>query len=227
MPAESTSISISIVIVRLHSVIAGGDGPPLQPPLCLAGRAAEGRERAARRADRPASLPATRLAKQRAAGRGPRRRICARKRQGAHYGRAPGQQNGARKGTRAHLRAAELRRPRPACLSAGWGYPRGCSAAPSHRFPRRCLPFSPFQPQRASSSSKQPLSSLLPPLPLPAAGADRSDQLSRQIHAHWSWATPATKSESPRSARFGWIRHCIAAAAASRRRSVLGQRKHG
>jgi hypothetical protein len=146
-------------VLFAYSAIAGGDGPPLQPPLCLAGRAAEGRERAARRADRPASLPATRLPKQRAAGRGPRRRICARKRQGAHYGRASREQNGARKGTRAHLRAAELRRPRPACLSAGWGYPRGCSAAPSHRFPRRCLPFSPFQPQRAASSSKQPLSS--------------------------------------------------------------------
>ena len=112
-----------------------------------------------------------------------------------------------------------------ACLLAG--AIRGDAAPPRRTvsLAAACLsrPFSRKEPQAAASS-------LFHPATTSSASRGRRrppDQLSRQIHAHWSRATPATKSESPRSARFGWIRHCIAAATASRRRSVLGQRKHG
>ena len=125
----------------------------------------------------------------------------------------------------APLRCAAQAAP---CLPVCWlGLSAGMQRRPVAPFPS---PLPAFLALSAAKSRKQQQAAsfiLLPPLPLPAAGADRSDQLSRQIHAHWSRATPATKSESPRSARFGWIRHCIAAATASRRRSVLGQRKHG
>ena len=149
--------------------------PPATPPLCLAGRAAEGRERAARRADRPASLPATRLPKQRAAGRGPRRRICARKRQGAHYARASREQNGARKGTWVCICAplSCAGRALLACLLAG--AIRGDAAPPRRTvsLAAACLsrPFSRRkEPQAAASSLFHPCYHLFRfPRQLPAA----------------------------------------------------------